>query len=169
MRLNRMIFLLSAICSALCLITCMANDKPKFTTIDNEWFTCELVDWEHSSSCPDGDIFQISREWDRFAPDGIHATISISYFEKSQIDKGIGEYIKKLKPQPIETPVENLKYHYIYEITDALEPMMFENWIFVTEDCAIQVSYLYRRDEAPEIIDRNREIAKRTVNTLKIK
>ena len=169
MRLNRMIFLLSAICSALCLITCMANDKPKFTTIDNEWFTCELVDWERSSRRADGDIFQISREWDRFAPDGIHATISISYFEKSHIDKGIGEFIKKLKPQPIETPAENLKYHYIYEITDALEPMMFENWIFVTEDCAIQVSYLYRRDEDPKIIDKNREIAKRTVNTLKIK
>ena len=153
----------------LCSIACMENDKPKFTTIDNEWFTCELVDWERSSRRADGDIFQISREWDRFAPDGIHATISISYFEKSHIDKGIGEFIKKLKPQPIETPAENLKYHYIYEITDALEPMMFENWIFVTEDCAIQVSYLYRRDEAPEIIDRNREIAKRTVNTLKIK
>ena len=85
------------------------------------------------------------------------------------IDKGIGEFIKKLKPQPIETPAENLKYHYIYEITDALEPMMFENWIFVTEDCAIEVSYLYRRDEDPKIIDKNREIAKRTVNTLKIK
>ena len=169
MKLNRMIFLYSAICSALCLITCMANDKPKFTTIDNEWFTCELVDWEHSSSCPDGEIFQISRNWTRFAPDEMKATISINYFEKSQIDKGIGEFIKKLKPQPIETPVENLKYHYIYEITDALEPMMFENWIFVTEDCAIQVSYLYRRDEDPKIIDRNREIAKRTVNTLKIK
>jgi len=50
-----------------------------------------------------------------------------------------------------------------------LEPMMFENWIFVTEDCAIEVSYLYRRDEDPKIIDKNREIAKRTVNTLKIK
>ena len=169
MRLNRMIFLLSAICSALCLITCMANDKPKFTTIDNEWFTCELVDWERSSRRADGDIFQISREWDRFAPDGIHATISISYFEKSHIDKGIGEFIKKLKPQPIETPAENLKYHYIYEITDALEPMMFENWIFVTEDCAIEVGYFYEKKEDPKIIDKNREIAKRTVNTLKIK
>ena len=73
------------------------------------------------------------------------------------------------KEGPIETPVENLKYHYIYEITDALEPMIFENWIFVTDDCAIEVSYLYRRDEDPKIIDKNREIAKRTVNTLKIK
>ena len=159
----RRLIILSAMV-ILCSIACMENDKPKFTTIDNEWFTCEP-----SSRRADGDIFQISREWDRFAPDGIHATISISYFEKSNIDKGIGEFIKKLKPQPIETPAENLKYHYIYEITDALEPMMFENWIFVTEDCAIQVSYLYRRDEDPKIIDRNREIAKRTVNTLKIK
>ena len=168
MKLNRMIFLLSAICSALCLITCMANDKPKFTTIDNEWFTCELVDWERSSRRADGDIFQISREWDRFAPDGIHATISISYFEKSQIDKGIGEYIKKLKPQPIETPVENLKYHYIYEVPNK-NPMIYENWIFITDDCAIEVGYFYEKKEDPKIIDKNREIAKRTVNTLKIK
>ena len=168
MRLNRMIFLLSAICSALCLITCMANDKPKFTTIDNEWFTCELVDWEHSSSCPDGEIFQISRNWIRFAPDEMEATISISYFEKSQIDKGIGEYIKKLKPQPIETPVENLKYHYIHEVPDK-NPMIYENWIFITDDFAIEVGYFYEKKEDPKIIDKNREIAKRTVNTLKIK
>ena len=163
-----MIFLLSAICSALCLITCMANDKPKFTTIDNEWFTCELVDWEHSSSCPDGEIFQISRNWIRFAPDEMEATISISYFEKSQIDKGIGEYIKKLKPQPIETPVENLKYHYIHEVPDK-NPMIYENWIFITDDFAIEVGYFYEKKEDPKIIDKNREIAKRTVNTLKIK
>lgn len=168
MRLNRMIFLLSAICSALCLITCMANDKPKFTTIDNEWFTCELVDWEHSSSCPDGEIFQISRNWIRFAPDEMKATISISYFEKSQIDKGIGEYIKKLEPQPIETPVENLKYHYIHEVPDK-NPMIYENWIFITDDFAIEVGYFYEKKEDPKIIDKNREIAKRTVNTLKIK
>ena len=168
MKLNRMIFLLSAICSALCLITCMANDKPKFTTIDNEWFTCELVDWEHSSSCPDGEIFQISRNWIRFAPDEMKATISISYFEKSQIDKGIGEYIKKLKPQPIETPVENLKYHYIHEVPNK-NPMIYENWIFITDDFAIEVGYFYEKKEDPKIIDKNREIAKRTVNTLKIK
>ena len=152
-------------------IACMANDKPKFpkfVTLDNEWFTCELVDWEHSSSCPDGEIFQISRNWTRFAPDEMKATISISYFEKSQIDKGIGEFIKKLKPQPIETPVENLKYHYIHEVPNK-NPMIYENWIFVTEDCAIEVGYFYEKKEAPEIIDRNREIAKRTVNTLKIK
>ena len=168
MRLNRMFFLLSAICSALCLITCMANDKPKFTTIDNEWFTCELVDWEHSSSCPDGEIFQISRNWTRFAPDEMKATISISYFEKSQIDKRIGEFIKKLKPQPIETPVENLKYHYIHEVPNK-NPMIYENWIFITDDCAIDVGYFYEKKEDPKIIEKNREIAKRTVNTLKIK
>lgn len=168
MRLNRMIFLLSALCSALCLITCMENDKPKFTTIDNEWFTCELVDWEHSSSCPDGEIFQISRDWVRYAPDEMKATISISYFEKSQIDKGIGEFIEKLKPQPIETPVENLKYHYIYEVPNK-NPMIYENWIFITDDCAIEVGYFYEKKEDPKIIDKNREIAKRTVNTLKIK
>ena len=168
MKLNRMIFLLSAICSALCSIACMENDKPKFTTIDNEWFTCELVDWEHSSSCPDGEIFQISRNWIRFAPDEMKATISISYFEKSQIDKGIGEYIKKLEPQPIETPVENLKYHYIHEVPNK-NPMIYENWIFITDDCAIEVGYFYEKKEDPKIIDKNREIAKRTVNTLKIK
>ena len=151
-----------------CLISCQPGDKTKFTTIDNEWFTCELVDWEHSSSCPDGEIFQISRNWIRFAPDEMEATISISYFEKSQIDKGIGEYIKKLKPQPIETPVENLKYHYIHEVPNK-NPMIYENWIFITDDFAIEVGYFYEKKEDPKIIDKNREIAKRTVNTLKIK
>ena len=46
---------------------------------------------------------------------------------------------------------------------------MSESWVFITNDCLIEVGYQYRNNGDVKFINKYREIAKRTVNTLKIK
>ena len=166
----RRFFILSAM-AILSSIACMANDKPKFVTLDNEWFTCEFVDgWKISCPIPDGDIFQEERLWHRNSPDkkGEYA-ISIRYYDKSKVKK-YSDYYKQCKQLPIETPVDNLKYHCIQQLIGSIsDPFMSESWVFITNDCLIEVGYQYRKNGDVKFINKYREIAKRTVNTLKIK
>ena len=166
----RRFFILSAM-AILRSIACMANDKPKFVTLDNEWFTCEFVDgWKISCPIPDGDIFQEERLWHRNSPDkkGEYA-ISIRYYDKSKVKK-YSDYYKQCKQLPIETPVDNLKYHCILQLIGSIsDPFMSESWVFITNDCLIEVGYQYRKNGDVKFINKYREIAKRTVNTLKIK
>ena len=166
----RRLIILSAM-AILSSIACMANDKPKFVTLDNERFTCEFVDgWKISCSIPDGDIFQEERLWHRNSPDkkGEYA-ISIRYYDKSKVKK-YSDYYKQCKQLPIETPVDNLKYHCIQQLTGSIsDPFMSESWVFITNDCLIEVGYQYRKNGDVKFINKYREIAKRTINTLKIK
>ena len=149
-----------------------ANDRPQLVTLDNGWFSCEFVDgWKTSCPIPDGDIFQDERLWHRNSPDrkGEYA-ISIRYYDKSKVKK-YSEYYKQCKQLPIAKPVENLKYHCIEQLISSLKsnPSMHESWVFISDNCLIVVGYQYSKNGDIKLIDKNREIAKRTVATLKIK
>lgn len=148
----------------LSLMSC--SHEVKYENIDNDFFSCELVDgWRESKLNQDGDYYQDGRLWLRNSPDekGEYA-IYIRYYDSPKIEKYYN-YFKKVKQLQIEKSFSYLKLHCIED----LDEIMSENWIFVTDKCLIDVGYLYPKDANMNIINQYRDIVYITLESLKIK
>ena len=66
---------------ALC--SCSQSKEVQYETIDNEWFSCQLVSsWDRAESYNDGDMFIKGRIWYRSSPNKDNeCSISVNFYD----------------------------------------------------------------------------------------
>ncbi len=150
------------------------SGKPEYETIDNQWFSCELVsNWTKPDVIDDGEIFQLPQErlWQRNSPKykGWYG-ISIRHYE------GSAKIILKMYKQypTLNFSPDNESFFVKYPLGGSLKKdfqdgWIIESWGFLKGNDLTEVSYQYPKDGSERIREEYRRIVDVTLKSMQIK
>lgn len=149
-------------------LSCSA--KSEYLTIDDELFSCKLVNnWVVSKNMPDGmEFLDADKCWNRFEPTKDQGTISIrlykDYSDKTLQKRAAGEHIDDIK-------YTDQKYHCKYKLgsLNSDEPFMCESWVFIKGKNMVEVYYMYRESFSEEILAKGYKEVEVTLESMKLK
>ena len=134
--------------------------KEEYITIDDEVFSCKLVNnWVVSKNMPDGMEFQdADKTWHRFEPTNDQGSIGISLY------KDYSEHFDDIK-------YTDQKYHCKYQLGSLNndEPFMCESWIFIKDKNMVELYYIYKDSFSEDILAKGYNEIKTTLESMKMK
>lgn len=162
--MKRLLFLV-----LLFVLACSAA-KEKYITIDDEVFSCKLVNnWVVSKNMPDGMEFQdADKTWLRFEPTNDQGSIGIrlykDYSDRTFQKTIAGEHIDDAK-------YPNQKYHCKQKLGSLNndEPIMCESWIFIKDKNMVELYYIYKDSFSEDILAKGYKEITTTLESMKMK
>ena len=157
----------AAIIIALC--SCSQSKEVQYETIDNEWFSCQLVyNWDRAESYNDGDMFIKGRIWYRSSPDKDNeCSISVNFYDDC------AENIMAInrRETDMSIPSPDGTYNFVAELgsADGESTYMLERWGFVKGSDLVEVCFQYPKTCPEETRDLYRSVAETTVKSMKLK
>ena len=144
--------------------------KEEYITIDDEVFSCKLVNnWVVSKNMPDGMEFQdADKTWHRFEPTNDQGSIVIrlykDYSDRTFQKTIAGEHIDDAK-------YPNQKYHCKQKLgsLNNEEPCMCESWIFIKDKNMVELYYIYKDSFSEDILAKGYKEIKTTLESMKMK
>ena len=144
--------------------------KEEYITIDDEVFSCKLVNnWVVSKNMPDGMEFQdADKTWLRFEPTNDQGSIGIrlykDYSDRTFQRTTAGEHFDDIK-------YTDQKYHCKYQLgsLNNEEPYMCESWIFIKDKNMVELYYIYKDSFSEDILAKGYKEIKTTLESMKMK
>lgn len=144
--------------------------KEEYITIDDEVFSCKLVNnWVVSKNMPDGMEFQdADKTWLRFEPTNDQGSIGIrlykDYSDRTFQKTIAGEHIDDAK-------YPNQKYHCKQKLGSLNndEPFMCESWIFIKDKNMVELYYIYKDSFSEDILAKGYKEITTTLESMKMK